>query len=93
MHEDDLVLLGAYLLLGTAATALSVRSRHRGKTILSHMIIMVLYSAPLLYGLFALSNEGNALAWWFYLLLAVGAHLLVITLLLVRRPIAKPRAS
>ena len=93
MHEDDLILLGGFLLLGAAVFVLAVRSKDRRTTIFRHLVILALYSAPLLYGLFALSKEGDALVWWFYLLLALGAHFLVTMVLLVRSLGIRPRGT
>jgi uncharacterized membrane protein len=93
VSEDNLIMLSGYLVLGVAVAILSARSKYKWKTLLGHMSLLLLYSAPLLYGLFALSKEGDALVWWFYLLLAIGAHFLVITLLVVRNTIARPRVT
>ena len=91
MNTDDWILLCGYLLLGVVVAALAARRRNKAKTILSHLVTLVLYSTPLLYGLFALSKEGDALAWWFYLLLALGVHSLVALILLVKGPYTRPR--
>lgn len=92
MNEDGLILLGGYLVLGVTVTAVSARSVNKWKTALTHLTIHLLYSAPLLYGLLALSKEGNTLAWWFYLVLALCIHLLVCGSLLVRHFIIRPKA-
>jgi hypothetical protein len=50
-----------------------------------HLILFILYSSILYYGFFYKSEGGTALAWWFYLALTTGIHLLIIVGYLVFR--------
>ena len=44
--------------------------------ILLHLIIYLLYSVYFYYGLFFKIHAGTALAYWFYLIIITGLHLL-----------------
>ena len=82
---DFQLLTLAFILFWLSLVFLTINSTKRLWTFAVNFIIHLVYSSYLLYGLAYKSEGGGGLAWWFYLLLALGGHLLSnITFIIVK---------
>lgn len=77
MHEDNIILLFVYFIYWIVLSYLTIKSENKTKTLLTNLIFHLTYSSYFLYGLLYLSKEGSALAWFFYLLLILIAHIIL----------------
>lgn len=74
MSEDALYLIGCYLIYGLTLTMLALRSQMRLRVIGTNLVILIIYSVPLLYALNFASAGGSGLVWLVYLMIALGIH-------------------
>jgi amino acid transporter len=77
MSEDNLYLLFCYLILGITLLFLTLRSKHKLKTIAINLIIGGLYSGLLFYNLTFNSSGGTGLVWFVFLMFSIGLHWLI----------------
>jgi hypothetical protein len=77
MNEDNKILLFSYLIFWGTLLLLTIKSKNRKRTLVLNVPFHILYSSYFLYGLIYKSHGGNALVWWFYLLIIIVLHWLV----------------
>lgn len=78
MNEDSLLLLFSFILYWVTFTFLLIKIKDKKQGLVINLSIHVIYSSYFLYGLFYRSQgNGNALAWWFYLLVLLWTHWLI----------------
>ena len=78
MSEDNLYLLFCYLILGITLLFLTLRSKHKLKTIILNLVIVGLYSGLFFYNLTFNSSGGGGLVWLVFLMFSIGLHWLII---------------
>ncbi len=75
MHEDNFILLNGYLI---NFVLMYLLYRKRKSALWVQLIAMLVYTPVMLYGLMANSQGGSALVWWFYWLMVIVLHSLVL---------------
>jgi hypothetical protein len=80
MHSDNILLF-----IGTVVNFILILNllRINKRLMLINGVIALLYSLSFYYKLFYDSSEGRGLVWWFYHLIFIGLHLIVLILLLI----------
>jgi hypothetical protein len=85
MNDDELLLLFSFLLYWVTFAFLVIKTAYKKRIIIVNLTIHTIYSLYFLYGLFyQTQGNGTALAWWFYLLLVLWTHWLIILVQLIR---------
>ena len=78
MNDDELLLLFSFLLYCITFIFLIVKTNNKKQVLIINLTIHAIYSSYFLQGLFYRSQgNGNALAWWFYLLLIIWTHWII----------------
>jgi len=77
MNEDNIYLLFCYLIFGLTLLIMTIRSKHRLKTVGINMFISWLYSGYFIYNLTFNSYSGKSLAWLIFLMFAIGLHWII----------------
>jgi hypothetical protein len=78
MNDDELLLLFSFLLYWITFIFLFVKTNNKKQVLIINLTIHLIYSFYFLHGLFYRSHgNGNALAWWFYLLLIIWTHWII----------------
>jgi hypothetical protein len=78
MNEDTILLATAFSVYWLTLLIVTMFSTKRKQTFFINTAIHVIYSSCLFYGLLYKSQGGSGLVWWFYLLVALTVHWLVI---------------
>lgn len=81
LHEDNLILLNGYLINGVL---LYLLYRKRKSALWGQLIAMLVYTAVMLSGLMYQSEGGTAIVWWFYWLICLITHLIVLIIQLIK---------
>ena len=79
MNDDEQLLLFSFLLYWVTFILYLTKIREKKRAFFLHLIIHAIYSLFFLNGLFYRSQgNGTALAWWFFLLLFLWVHWLIL---------------
>lgn len=89
MHEDNYILIFAFLFHWIVLVGLTINSKNKVLTFLANIGIQLCYSTCFIYGLIYKSQGGTALVWWFYLVLIISLHFVVNSIQLFRKRIKK----
>lgn len=82
MHEDNFILLNGYLINGLL---LYLLYRKRKSALWAQFIAMLVYTPVMLYGLVYHSECGSALVWWFYWLMVIILHSVMLIYQVMRK--------
>jgi hypothetical protein len=83
MNEDNILLLFSFILFWVTLLLFFIRSKGFKGVSYIHLVIHCLYSSYFVHGLWYRSENGTALAWWFYLLCLIWGHWLIIILQMI----------
>lgn len=83
MKEDNLYLLFGYLLFGLTVLLLTLKSKNKQRILCINLIIAIFYNGFFWYKLNYSNSGGSGLVWYFYLLLLLGLHSVINTIVII----------
>lgn len=89
MNEDNLYLIGCYIIYGLTLFLLTLKSKNRRQTLFINLIVLAVYSGFFLYNLKYNNSFGSGLVWLAGLMTAIGIHwltnLINLTIITIRK--------